>query len=170
MNKLIKFVSALMLAALWATPTLAQEPQYVGHTLAKFDGAQGYFVYHRACAAEFPDTVWCTTQKIIEGGPDDAVAVVPDPPLDGAWVNPTVVGGAIDFDAAFAPATAIDFSGIAANNVRALSCGRWRSNSASDTGLIFVNSPIPTFSNRICSIERAVACCTFQAARPPKEK
>ncbi len=61
------------------------ELKYAGTTTPQtFDGTQGIFAPHRACAAKIQKAVWCTTEMTRDAGPHPTAET---PPEGGAWIQ-----------------------------------------------------------------------------------
>lgn len=154
------FVGGLLVGC-FAASVAAQNVKYAGTTTETFDGSQGYFAPHRACAREFKQAVWCTSEMIIEGGPHLFAANIPE---EGAWVNPAVVGGESGL--------LVDFSGID-RGWPFLNCIQWQVGVEDEPnarrGLVIKpgpNSGGPTFDVEACGEIRRAACCSEFGPRP----
>lgn len=164
MSRLIMFCSAAALMAMLATaPAAAESRQYTGTTTQVFTGGEGGFPPHRACFAKFKG-VWCTSQMIIENGPHE---FAPDPPADGAWVNPAPVGMASPNDLK----ELLDFSGTV-DREGALNCVSWDTEAEIRRGLVIVTKPSfagprsGIFKSASCADARPAACCGGQPFIP----
>ena len=141
--------------------------RYAGTTAPQiFDGSQGLFAPHRACATKIPNAVWCTTEMTRNGGPHTFAS---DPPLDGAWIQLAPQGGVLAHDGQPAGTFGFLVDALGFNTIAdETNCNQWRGG-----GLGKVIKQEPTILgprvvvfNADCSAEsfRPAACCSTNPA------
>ena len=157
-------IGALLNALFFAATVVAQDVKYVGRTAESFQGGDGLFDRHRACALQFKDGVWCTSEMIASGIHKGTLA-----PTGAEWVNITPTG-ALDLpftDPTLNLQALVDYSGFILSIGR-ISCTLWtNSDPAPDSGLTFgPRTTIPPISPSIgmsiaaCAAEIPAACCS----------
>ncbi len=116
---------------------------FLGFTTATFDGGQGIFTYHAACAAEFPNSRMCTSQEILTS-PTTPTGLAGD-----AWVQPSFVPGVQSADAC----------GVESSSSVFFTCRGW-SFSASGSGLtVDASGRFGGVGVAICDVARSISCC-----------
>ena len=146
MIKSMLFFVAVLIVALSVRPVMAgDEREYIDQTVAETPPDVGMIVLHNFCQAEFPGTHMCSTGDIVRNG--GAI-----PGGKPAWVHPSRVierpeSGSYD-----------SASGVESPVGGFLSCNGWRSDGASDDGLVV--TPDGSWGVLTCDGNvLPVACC-----------
>jgi hypothetical protein len=113
-------------------------PQFVGFTIATFDGAQGMATYTNACNQDYAGSYMCTSEEFLNSSTYPATS-------GGGWIRPTYVPSAATQDMSGASAKA---------------CGGWSvsGNASFPRDGLYVDFS-GKFSGSTCHTVKAVACC-----------
>jgi hypothetical protein len=159
MRSVVLGLASVFLFAGLAEAQVVKEFQFVGTTMATFNGSAGIIDLNQGCLVDFPASRMCTTLEVVG-------TIAPPTVVTEAWVRPVFKPTGLE--------VVLDATGIsgdpnatpAPTDIGQLSCDAWTTAFSS----AFTGSIIRT-DGRLglggCSSSRAVACCQLLAVPEP---